>query len=99
MTDLVALHSIRTDAGTQVRAAINEDVVAEYADLMAGGVAFPPVVIFHDGSAAYLADGFHRVLAARRIGAASIVADVRAGTTTDALWYALGANNTNGQRL
>ena len=95
----LALDTIAVDAGTQVRSAINDDVVADYAERLAEGVTFPPVVVFHDSSQSYLADGFHRVLAAQRAGRDVIEAEVRPGTKTDALWYALGANRANGQRL
>lgn len=95
----VPMDAIAFDAGTQIRAAINEGVVAEYADRMNEGVVFPPIVLFHDGTAHYIADGFHRYLASQRIGFTSIPADVRAGTKEDALWFALGANRANGQRL
>ena len=95
----VRLDAIVFDAGTQIRTAINEQVVAEYAELMDEGVQFPPIVLFHDGSANYLADGFHRFLAAQRNEFRDIEADVHAGTKQDALWFALGANKANGQRL
>lgn len=95
----VALTDIVFDAGTQVRASISEDVVSAYADLMDGGVQFPPVVLFHDGNRYYMADGFHRGLAAKRCGLTAIPADVHPGTTQDALWFALGANRKNGHRM
>jgi hypothetical protein len=95
----VPLADIAVDAGTQIRAAINESVVAEYADRMTDGAEFPPVVVFHDGTRYYLADGFHRVLAATRNQYRDISADIRTGTKTDALWFALGANRTNGHRM
>lgn len=87
----LALASIVFDAGTQVRAQINEDVVAEYAERMTEGDIFPPVIVFHDGDRHYMADGFHRGRAAERIGRMEIDAEVRSGTKTEALWYALGA--------
>lgn len=95
----IKLDDIVFDAGTQIRAAISEDVVSTYAERMQAGDAFPPVALFHDGNRYYLADGFHRTLAARRIGAHDIQANVHAGTRDDALWFALGANSRNGQRL
>ena len=95
----LALDTIAVDAGTQVWSAINDDVVADYAERLAEGVTFPPVVVFHDGSQFYLADGFHRVLASRRVGRDVIEAEVRTGTKTDALWHALGANRANRLRL
>lgn len=98
-TQKISIADIVFDAGTQVREAINEAVVTDYAERMAEGVEFPPVVLFHDGNRYYLADGFHRGLAASRNGRLEIRAEVRAGTQQDALWFALGANKVNGQRL
>ncbi len=89
---------IRIDGGTQSRERLNEETVGEYAQAMRDGADFPPVVVFHDGSHNWLADGFHRVHAARAAGLSSLAADVRTGTKTDALWYAIGANKANGQR-
>lgn len=97
--DRIALTVIAFDAGTQIREAINEPVVSEYAERMAEGVTFPPVVLFHDGTRYYLADGFHRYMAAQRNGFVDMDATVQAGTKEDALWFALGANKANGQRL
>lgn len=99
MSKIIAIKSIAIDGGTQARAAINEEVVTEYAERMAQGDKFPPVIVFHDGSRYHLADGFHRTLAAARNKQASIEADVRQGTLDDAVWFALGANRNNGQRL
>ena len=38
---------------SQVRAAIDESVISDYAERMAEGVAFPPVVVFEDGERHY----------------------------------------------
>jgi ParB-like chromosome segregation protein Spo0J len=93
---ILQLAQIITTAGTQIRAAVNQDAVAEYADAMNDGAIFPPVVVFHDGSEYILADGFHRVMAGTRNGFKDIEADVRKGTRSDALKYALGANTAHG---
>jgi hypothetical protein len=92
------LTDINTTGGTQTRAEINEDIVADYAAAMRAGDAFPSVAVFHDGTDYYLADGFHRVLAATRAGLAEIGADIRKGTRQDALLYSLGANTAHGLR-
>lgn len=99
MASRIRLDAIVFDAGTQVRAAITDAVVTDYAEHMTAGVVFPPIVLFHDGTSHYIADGFHRFLAAQRNTFRDIDADVRPGTKQDALWFALGANRTNGQRL
>lgn len=95
----VRLDAISFDAGTQVRAAINEQVVADYAERMTEGVVFPPVTLFHDGNVYYMADGFHRALAGKRIGLVEIASEVTAGTKQDALWFALGANRERGLQM
>jgi len=99
MMTQVSLAAIAFDAETQIRAAVSDQVVSEYAERMADGVTFPPVVLFHDGTRHHMADGFHRGLAAKLNGATDISATVKTGTQTDALWYALGANRANGHRL
>ena len=63
----INLADIRLDAGTQIRAGVTEEVVSEYAERMLAGDQFPPADAFFDGKAYYLADGFHRVEASKRI--------------------------------
>jgi transposase-like protein len=89
---------IRLDGGTQPRATINSGVVADYMAAMAGGAEFPPVVVFHDGSNHWLADGFHRIKAAEKAGRDEIACEVHQGTQQDAQWYSFSANKTNGLR-
>jgi ParB-like chromosome segregation protein Spo0J len=95
----IPLDLIVTDAGTQVRERLDPALIADYGAAMQVGAAFPPVILFSDGTRHVLADGFHRLAAAREIGAVDIEAEVREGTEADALWYALGANSTHGARL
>ncbi len=98
MTRLVRLADLRLDGGTQPRTAIDEAVVAEYAQAMAGGAEFPPLVVFFDGADHWLADGFHRQWAARKINFENLPADVRSGTRRDAVLFSVGANNAHGMR-
>jgi len=92
----ISLSKIVTNAGTQSRAKIDENVIAEYADRMKEGDSFPPVTVFHDGLDYYLADGFHRFFAAKKVGSPGILCDVKAGTLRDAILYSFGANNKHG---
>ena len=48
----------------------------------------PPVVVFDTPEGLLLADGYHRVAAARRLGLETIEAEVRRGSWHDALQYA-----------
>ena len=92
------LAAIIIDKGTQSRAAISEETVTDYAEAMSAGDQFPPVTVFYDGVDYYLADGFHRLHAAKRLGRASIQANVEQGTLRDAILFSLGANNNHGLR-
>lgn len=104
---------IRIDGDTQARVAINDEVVAEYAEALKegnGDANWPPIVVFKEFGPPpkdslssvsvmyWLADGFHRVLGAKRCLLATLLAEVREGTRNDAKWYALGANKTHGLR-
>ena len=94
----IDISRIRINGGTQSRAAINKDVVAEYAEAMEGGATFPPVIVFYDGADYWLADGFHRYEAYARARANDVPADVRQGTQRDAILYSVGANASHGLR-
>jgi len=94
----LALAQIRIDGGTQPRAKIDENLVADYAQAMRDGATFPPVVVFHDGVDHWLADGFHRFHAARKNGDESIAADICTGTLRDAILYSVSANAAHGLR-
>lgn len=82
----------------QPRQAISSDVVTEYADAMREGVKFPPVLVFFDGQRYLLADGFHRVYAAREAKLVSIEADVKNGDEDAAKWHSYSANSSHGLR-
>ena len=94
----LSLERIKIDGGTQSRAKIDQDVVAEYADNMRDGAKFPPIIVFHDGAEYFLADGFHRYFAAKKAGSPGIKVDVREGTLRDAILYSFGANADHGLR-
>lgn len=90
--------AIRRDGGTQPRAAMDGDLVTEYAEAMEAGATFPPVTVYYDGAVYWLADGFHRVMAVERLGWYEIPAEVRQGTRRDAVLASAGANATHGAR-
>jgi len=90
--------SIQTK-GMQVRARLCEETVQEYVEAMAAGAKFPPVIVFHDGTNYWLADGFHRLEAWKRNGVENVKAEVKEGSRIDALKFAFGANNSHGLRM
>ena len=97
----VPLTAILTDAACQARVKIRPGVVRDYRRAMAeqigeGGLRFPPIVLFTDGQHYWLADGFHRILAARDAGLSEFPADVRPGTERDALLFSISCNGAHG---
>ena len=89
---------IRIDKGTQSRIAISQETVDDYARQMEDGAKFPPVIAFHDGVDYYLADGFHRYFANRKLNRDSIDTDIVKGTLREAILYSLKANKAHGLR-
>jgi hypothetical protein len=96
-TEPIPLASIR-DGGAQMRVEVRPETVNEYATEMLDGAAFPPVVVFYDGSDFWLADGFHRVEAKRKIGHETIIAEIREGSSRDAILHGAGSNSSHGLR-
>jgi hypothetical protein len=90
--------AVRIDGGTQPRASINLDAVSEYAEAITAGASLPPPTVFHDGADYWLADGFHRYHANKKIGAVSLECEVIEGTQRDAVLYSLSANQAHGLR-
>jgi hypothetical protein len=72
--------------------ALSEAHIREYAALLQEGHQLGTIVVFQDGSDYYLADGFHRVAAAKSIDLEELPAEIRVGTKRDAMLYACGAN-------
>jgi hypothetical protein len=87
------------DGGAQMRVEMRPETVDDYANDMLDGAALPPIVVFNDGGDDYwLADGFHRVEAGRKIGRDKIVAEIREGSSRDAILCGIGANAVHGLR-
>ena len=95
----VHIDQIRTDGGTQARAATNQATVAEYAEAMADpNTVFPPVIVYFDGKDYWLADGFHRLAAWKQIGRTDIPTDIRQGDRRRAVLHSVAANSAHGLR-
>ena len=95
----IAIDLIRIDAGTQFRAAINQDRVTDYAELFDGTKEWPfdsACEVYFDGVEYFLVDGFHRYFAAVRVKRASLSCIVHSGTQRDAIKCALSANARHG---
>jgi hypothetical protein len=94
----VPLDSVRINGGTQSRVELSQSTIAEYAEAIRFGTDLPPVAMFFDGAAFWLADGFHRYHAHRQAGAMEISAEIRIGTQRDAVLFSVGANASHGLR-
>jgi hypothetical protein len=95
---MLNLDRIRIDGGTQARVELNAEVVSDYSALYKAGVQMPAVKVFFDGSAYWLADGFHRYFGAKDAGLTEIYEDIQPGTQRDAILHSLGANSNHGLR-
>ena len=95
---MLDISKIRIDGDTQPRLAIDQVVVAEYADLLESGTEFPPVQVVSDGAVHWLVDGFHRYFAHRKLGRKQIKAEVTTGLQEEAQWLSLSANKAHGLR-
>jgi ParB-like nuclease domain len=96
-TETLPIDRIATE-DTQVRVTLSDIIIREYAEGLTRGDVFPPIDVFFDGEAYWLADGFHRVKATREAGLNTIEATVQQGGKRAALLHAVGANEEHGHR-
>ena len=93
--------SLTVSNTVQPRASIDDATVERYAEDMAGGAIFPPVVAFGDDEKLWLADGFHRYHArCKDAGSkkdAAIDVEIRAGDKRAAILYAVKCNADHGK--
>ena len=97
----ISISTLQIDSSVQQRVeSLNQDTVEAYVEAGREGWNFPPVVVFVDRESGehWLADGFHRVEAARRLKRDTIPARLKDGDKRSAILYAAGANATHGQR-
>ncbi|MBI5957895.1 MAG: ParB N-terminal domain-containing protein [Chloroflexi bacterium] len=94
----LALSKIRRDGGTQPRAALNPEVVEDYAEAMRAKKKLPPAIVFYDGTDYWLVDGFHRVAAVELNDGTEYYFIVKEGTRRDAVLFSLGVNDEHGLR-
>lgn len=94
----VLIASIELDTSIQCRAAIDTGIVNEYAERMQAGDVFPPIDLYGTAAQNWIGDGWHRVLAARQVGAQTISAVLHPGGRAEALRHALHANADHGHR-
>lgn len=107
--DLIELSDLSVDGGTQSRVEFNVDALEDYAERMTlepvsglvldqDGEPWPALVVFDDGKRKWLADGFHRMRAARKAGLNKFQVDLKRGELRDAIRLSLGVNAKHGLR-
>jgi hypothetical protein len=95
---MLPIEKIRTDGGTQIRAAINPAWVDDYAEKMQEGAKFPPITVYYDGENYWLSDGFTRLAAGKKRDFREMESEVRSGNRDDAILDACGANAEHGEK-
>lgn len=104
----VSIDKLLCDPGIQPRVSLTKSRAKHYAEQMKDGEAFPPIDVFsidaEDGHGLYVADGCHRVEAAKIKGADKIRVNMHYGTRDDAIRFAVRAhakdpkNHTNADK-
>ena len=92
----IEITKITTDDEIQQRVEMADWKIREYYESMKRGDSFPAIVVFFDGETYWLADGFHRVAAARKIEKLTFEAEIKNGSKRDAIFYALASNKSHG---
>jgi hypothetical protein len=83
----------RTWLNTEMRVALNQDKVNQYAAEKKKGTRFPPPVVFVGADGVYrVGDGFHRIEADYNRGVTEVECDIRPGEVKDAILHNLTAN-------
>jgi hypothetical protein len=97
-SSMFPLDNVRIDERCQPRVSLAPNLIDEYADAMSSDVQFPPITVYHDGRDYWLADGFHRVFAARKANKQQLNTEIKPGGVREAILFSVGANATHGQR-
>lgn len=92
----LAIKDIVIDPAIHIRSRNNEATIQRYEDAFD---KLPPVIVFKTREGLLLADGFHRIAAAERLGRTHVDAYVKVGSRNDALELAVVANIKNGREL
>jgi hypothetical protein len=106
MKKIIPISRIARDHDIQIRLSIDEELVGEYAAIVAEHQHMDPITVFTKDpehitkdEEIVLADGFHRVGAYLKCGREEIPAEILAGGRSEALEYAITRNCKNGLRM
>lgn len=90
---------IKVSKEVQPRVSLDADTVSDYMGAMERGEVFPEMVVFQDVKTYWLACGFHRMEAMRKLEMTEATVEVRKGTKRDAILCAAGDNAKHGHRM
>ena len=92
----MSVESIEMDPAIQIRDSNHGETIERYMDSFD---QLPPIDVFETPDGVFVADGFHRLAAAIRLGRLTIEVTVHQGTYNDAAEFAVTANVRNGDPL
>ena len=90
------LQKIEVDPTVQIRRINHEETIQRYQESFD---KLPPIDVFETPDGILLADGFHRMAAAERLGLSEIEVKVHKGSREEALEHAVIANTKNADPL
>lgn len=94
----IKISNIELDESTQCRAEMRQEILDEYTQSMIDGDEFPAIEVYGTKDKCWIADGWHRVLAARQAAKEYIEANLHHGGRAEAVKHALQANAVHGVR-
>ena len=80
----IKLTSLDLDPKTHTRTGIDPQKVDRFVELLQEGITLPPIVTYFDGETYWVADGYHRVSAHKKLELEDIEAVALEGTSRDA---------------
>jgi ParB-like chromosome segregation protein Spo0J len=92
----VAIRDIEVDPTIQIRRGNHEATIRRYEESFE---KLPPIDLFQTPDGLLVADGFHRLAAAERLGLSKVEARMHRGTREDALEFAVISNTKNADPL
>jgi uncharacterized ParB-like nuclease family protein len=87
---MVRIADLVLDPAVHVRAKTDQKRVEQYSIAYVAGDPLPAVDVFFDGTAYYVANGYHRVPARKKAGFDEILCNIRKGGKREAILFALG---------
>lgn len=92
----IPISSIQVDLEFYIRSPSEQSDIDTYVYAIERGDRLPPLTVFQDGDSYWLADGYLRLEAFRKVGRSQILVEIFKGGQRDAILYSLSANASHG---